>query len=66
MNYAIQKLEETEFALKETIQQLLEADVDASAMKRQLDEVQTAILVLNASQPLINIGQTIILKNLKK
>ena len=66
MNYAIKKLEENEFALKEIIQQLSEREVEASVMKKHLEDVQMAILVLNASQPIINIGQMMVLKNLKK
>ncbi len=66
MNYAIKKLEEIEFNLKFTIQQLSEKNIDTSAMKRHLEEIQVAILVLNSSQPIINIGQMMVLKNIKK
>ena len=66
MKFALQKLEETENMLKETIYQLSERNVDASVMKTHLEEVQTAILVLNSSQEIINIGRILALKNFQK
>ena len=66
MNFALQKLEETENTLKETIYQLSEKGVDASVMKIHLEEVQTAILVLNSSKEIVNIGRVLALKNFQK
>ena len=65
MNFAIRKLEEVEGVLKQTIHHLSEKDVDASVMKGHLEEVQTAILVLNEIKPIINIGQIMALKKKK-
>ena len=66
MKFALRKLEETENSLKDTIHQLSEKGVDATVMKTHLEEVQTAILVLNSSQEIINIGRILALKNLQK
>ena len=66
MKFALRKLEETENVLKETIHQLSEKGVDASVMKAHLEEVQTAILVLNSSQEIVDIGRILALKNFQK
>lgn len=62
MEYAIKQLEEVENILKETIDGLAEFDVDTKNLKENLSDVQTAILVLNASKELIAIAQAVSLK----
>ena len=62
MEYAIRQLEEVENILKETIDGLAEFEVDAENLKENLLDVQTAILVLNASKEVIAIAQAVSLK----
>ena len=66
MNFAIKQLEDAENILKETIDNLGESEVEALSLREKLVELQTAILVINASQELINIGQVQALKLLQK
>lgn len=62
MEYAIRQLEEVENILKETIDGLAEFEVDAKNLKENLLDVQTAILVLNASKEVMAIAQAVSLK----
>lgn len=62
MKFAIQQLEQTENILKEMIDNLSEFEVDTQNLREKLEEVQTAILVINASQELVNIGKLQALK----
>lgn len=64
MNFAIKQLEDAENILKETIDNLGESEVEALDLRGKLVELQTAILVINASQELVNIGKVQALKNL--
>lgn len=66
MDYAIRQLEETENILKEIIDGLAEFEVDAMNLKENLSDVQTAILVLNASKEIISIAQAVSLKKATK
>lgn len=57
MEYAIKQLEEAEDILKENITCLAEFEVDAQNLRENLREIQTAILVLNASKEIFSIAQ---------
>lgn len=66
MDYAIKQLEQTEEILKEMIEGLTEFEVDTQDLRVKLAEIQTAILVIYASQELINIGHIQSLKTPQK
>ena len=66
MEFAIRELENMEGIIKTTIDNLSEFETDTQEWREKLDDVQNAILVLNASKPIVNIGQIIALKNLQK
>ena len=66
MEYAIKQLEEVENILKETIDNLAEFEVEAKKLRENLSDVQTAILVLNASKEILAIAQTLSLKKQQK
>lgn len=65
MQYAVKRLEAIESILKELLEHATD-DSQAIEIKEQLNDIQNAILVLNATQPIVNIGQIMALKNLQK
>lgn len=66
MNFAIKQLEEAENELKETIDSLGESEIEMLDLRTKLEEVQTAILMINAGQELVNIGFMQALKSPQK
>lgn len=65
MNFAIKQLEEAENILKDDMDRLGESEIEAIGLREKLEDVQTAILTLNASKELVNIGKLQTLKNPK-
>ena len=66
MVYAIEHLEQIEEILKDLIENSAEHEIKEQKYREKLYEVQLAILVINGSRELLNIGQIQALKLLNK
>lgn len=62
MEYAIKQLEQAEELLKQLIDESTEGEIKAQQLMEKLDDVRTALLVINGSKELLNIGQVQCLK----
>lgn len=69
LEHAIRFLENKELISKELLEYELQRNADTkliNKLKDEVEDVQNAILVLNASQQILNIGQIRALKRLQK
>lgn len=66
MNYAIKQLETTENVLKDMIDGLAEFEVETQGLREKLLETQTAIMVLEANNGVIQIVKAQALNPTKK
>lgn len=66
MKFAIEYLEQEENTIKSMIDTFSSNQSKELKLQERLEEIQTAILVLNSSQEIVNIGRILALKNLQK